>query len=43
MKEICRIFGVKLFSFAKDSIKKPDQFRFSIEYKKEASTMMNYE
>jgi len=37
------VFGGPYFSFAKDSIKKPDQYRFSIEYKKDASTTMNYE
>ncbi|MGZ5287413.1 MAG: hypothetical protein ACXWB9_09530, partial [Flavisolibacter sp.] len=37
------VFGGKFFSFRNDSIKKPDQYRFSIEYKKEASTMFNYE
>lgn len=37
------VFGGPFFSFAKDSIKKPDQFRYSIEYKKEASTMMNFD
>ncbi len=37
------VFGGKFFSFKNDSIKKPDQHRFSIEYKKEASTMFNYE
>ena len=37
------VFGGKYFSFANDSIKKPDQFRFSIEYKKDASTMMNFD
>ena len=37
------VFGGKYFSFKNDSIKKPDQHRFSIEYKKEAATMFNYE
>jgi hypothetical protein len=37
------VFGGKFFSFAKDSIKKADQFRYCIEYKKEASTTMNYD
>ncbi|MGZ8544107.1 MAG: hypothetical protein ACXWV0_02375 [Flavisolibacter sp.] len=37
------VFGGKFFSFRNDSIKRPDQYRFSIEYKKEASTMFNYE
>jgi hypothetical protein len=37
------IFGAAVFSFEKDSIKKPSQRRFSIEYKKEASTYVNYD
>ena len=37
------VFGGKYFSYERDSIKKPDQYRFSIEYKKEASTLVNYE
>ena len=36
-------FGGRYFSFEQDSIKKPSQFRFSIEYKKAASTTVNYE
>jgi len=36
-------FGGRYFSFEQDSIKKPSQFRFSIEYKKVASTTVNYE
>jgi hypothetical protein len=36
-------FGGKYFSFEQDSLKKPTQFRFSIEYKKAASTTVNYE
>lgn len=37
------LFGGKYFSFEQDSIKKPTQYRFSIEYKKAASTTMNYD
>lgn len=37
------VFGGKYFSFAKDSIKKEDQYRFTIEYKKAASTTVNYD
>lgn len=37
------VFGGKYFSFEKDSVKRPDQFRYSIEYKKSASTLVNYE
>ena len=36
-------FGGRYFSFEQDSIKKPPQFRFSIEYKKAASTTVNFE
>lgn len=37
------LFGGKYFSFEEDSLKKPTQFRFNIEYKKAASTTVNYE
>jgi hypothetical protein len=37
------VFGGPFFTFEKDSIKKPTQHRFGIEYKKEASTTVNYE
>jgi hypothetical protein len=37
------VFGGRLFSFDKDSVRKPTLHRYSIEYKKEASTTMNYE
>ena len=36
------VFGTA-FSFENDSIKKPEQKRFFIEYKKEASTFVNYD
>jgi hypothetical protein len=36
------LFGGKFFSFEKDSIKRAAQYRYSIEYKKEASTLVNY-
>lgn len=36
------VFGAP-FSFENDSIKKPEQKRFYIEYKKEASTFVNYD
>lgn len=37
------VFGGPFFSFAQDSIKRPDQYRFSIEYKKVAATTVNYD
>jgi hypothetical protein len=37
------VFGGKYFSFDQDSIKKPAQYRYSIEYKKEAATTMNFD
>ncbi|HEV7620110.1 MAG TPA: hypothetical protein VGO09_00175, partial [Flavisolibacter sp.] len=36
------VFGGPFFSFQKDSIKRPTQYRYSIEYKKAAATTMNY-
>ncbi|MBD0333518.1 MAG: hypothetical protein ICV66_12780 [Chitinophagaceae bacterium] len=36
------VFGGQ-FSFENDSLKKPAQWRFSIEYKKDASTFVNYD
>lgn len=36
------VFGGPLFTFEKDSPKKPPLHRFHIEYKKEASTLVNY-
>ncbi len=37
------VFGGRYFSFEKDSVKRADQYRYSIEYKKEASTALNYD
>lgn len=37
------VFGGKYFSFEKDSVKRPDQYRYSIEYKKSASTTVNFD
>lgn len=37
------VFGGPFFSYKDDSIKKPVQPRFSIEYKKEAKTFLNYD
>lgn len=36
------LFGGPFFSFEKDSIKRPVQYRHFIEYKKEASTLVNF-
>jgi len=36
-------FGGPYFSFIQDSVQKPIQYRFSIEYKKEAGTRFNYD
>jgi hypothetical protein len=36
------VFGGKYFSFEKDSTHKPSQYRFNIEYKKEAATTVNF-
>jgi hypothetical protein len=36
-------FGGPFFSFQEDSIRKPTQYRFNIEYKKEAGTRFNYD
>ncbi len=36
-------FGGPFFSFKDDSVHKPTQYRFSIEYKKEAATRFNYD
>jgi hypothetical protein len=36
------LFGGKFFSFQDDSLPRPTQYRFAIEYKKVASTTMNY-
>lgn len=37
------IFGGPFISFKEDSVKRPTQARFSIEYKKEAKTFFNYD
>lgn len=37
------VFGEPIFSFERDSVKRPAQRRYSIEYKKEASTFVNYD
>jgi hypothetical protein len=37
------VFGGRFFSFEKDSAKKAPQYRYSIEYKKDASTTVNYD
>ncbi|MES1160297.1 MAG: hypothetical protein ABUM51_06055 [Bacteroidota bacterium] len=37
------LFGGPYFSFQDDSVRKPNQFRFNIEYKKEAATRFNYD
>lgn len=36
------VFGGPYFSFEADSVKRPVQHRYSIEYKKEASTLLNF-
>lgn len=36
------VFGGPVISFKEDSVKKPVQARFNIEYKKEANTVFNY-
>lgn len=37
------VFGGPFISFAKDSVKKATQYRYSIEYKKEAKAFFNYD
>jgi hypothetical protein len=37
------VFGGRYFNFKNDTIKRPDQYRFGIEYKKEAKTFFNYD
>ena len=37
------VFGGPFFTFEKDSVKKAPLHRYSIEYKKDASTMVNYD
>jgi hypothetical protein len=36
-------FGGPFFSFQEDSVRKPMQYRFDLEYKKEAATRFNYD
>jgi hypothetical protein len=36
------LFGGPMFTFERDSVKRPAQSRFAIEYKKEASTLVNF-
>jgi hypothetical protein len=37
------VFGGPFFSYKEDTIKKPVQARFSMEYKKDASSLLNYD
>ena len=37
------VFGSAYFSFEKDSVKREPQYRFSLEYKKEARTILKYD
>lgn len=37
------VFGGQFFSYEKDSVKRPTQYRFAIEYKKDASTTVNFD
>jgi len=37
------VFGGAYFSFEKDSVKKPTQFRYCLEYKKEARAVLKYD
>jgi hypothetical protein len=37
------VFGGAFFRFDKDTVRRDPQYRYSIEYKKEASTTMNYD
>jgi hypothetical protein len=37
------VFGAPVISFKEDTTKKPVQTRFSMEYKKEANTLLNYD
>jgi hypothetical protein len=37
------VFGGKYFTFEKDSIKRDPQFRFNLEYKKEARAILKYD
>lgn len=37
------VFGGPFFSFKEDTLKRPTQYRFSIEYKEDARTLVNYD
>jgi hypothetical protein len=37
------VFGGKYFSFDKDTVRRPAQYRYSIEYKKDAATTVNFD
>jgi hypothetical protein len=37
------VFGGPFFSYSEDSVRKPVQSRFSMEYKKDASSLLNYD
>ena len=37
------VFGGQYFSFEKDSVKRPPQYRFNLEYKKEARAILKYD
>ena len=37
------VFGGPFFTFVKDSVKREPQYRYSIEYKKQAATTLNYD
>lgn len=37
------VFGGPFFTFTQDSVKRQPQYRYSIEYKKEAATTLNYD
>jgi hypothetical protein len=37
------VFGGRYFNFKNDTVRRPDQYRFGIEYKKEAKTFFNFD
>ncbi len=43
MKKQEPVFGGPFISFKEDSVQRPVQARFNMEYKKEASTLLNYD